>query len=125
MLLAFSAKPEELDILMLSLTFGNVDVQRCACILVSGFELSSADEATSGLDTEMLRWHDENVLTARQLFKERCHAVPLHRERKSMEGEPGQTEGLRDSGCAEADRSRGCYRAIGRAHDGCGFLPRY
>lgn len=28
MLLAFSAKPEELDILMLSLTFGNVDVQR-------------------------------------------------------------------------------------------------
>lgn len=29
MLLAFSAKPEELDILMLSLTFGNVDVQRC------------------------------------------------------------------------------------------------
>jgi inosine-uridine nucleoside N-ribohydrolase len=28
MLLAFSAKPEELDILMLSLTFGNVDVQK-------------------------------------------------------------------------------------------------
>lgn len=28
MLLAFSAKPEELDILMLSLTFGNVEVQK-------------------------------------------------------------------------------------------------
>ena len=33
MLLAFSAKPEELDILMLSLTFGNVDVQRHVPIL--------------------------------------------------------------------------------------------
>jgi hypothetical protein len=30
MMLAFSAKPEELDILMVSLTFGNVDVQRWA-----------------------------------------------------------------------------------------------
>lgn len=28
MLLAFSAKPEELDVLMISLTFGNVDVQK-------------------------------------------------------------------------------------------------
>jgi hypothetical protein len=28
MLLAFAAKPEELDILMLSLTFGNVEVQK-------------------------------------------------------------------------------------------------
>jgi hypothetical protein len=28
MLLAFSAKPEELDILMVSLTFGNVEVQK-------------------------------------------------------------------------------------------------
>lgn len=33
MLLAFSAKPEELDILMLSLTFGNVDVQRYVPLL--------------------------------------------------------------------------------------------
>lgn len=35
MLLAFSAKPEELDVLMLSLTFGNVDVQRyvTTCLL--------------------------------------------------------------------------------------------
>jgi len=35
MLLAFSAKREELDILMLSLTFGNVDVQRYASIFLS------------------------------------------------------------------------------------------
>jgi hypothetical protein len=32
MLLAFSAKPEELDILMLSLTFGNVEVQKYVAI---------------------------------------------------------------------------------------------
>ena len=28
MLLAFAAKPEELEVLMLSLTFGNVEVQK-------------------------------------------------------------------------------------------------
>ncbi|KAJ4986647.1 inosine-uridine preferring nucleoside hydrolase [Stagonosporopsis vannaccii] len=37
MLLAFSAKPEELDILMLSLTFGNVDVQSCLRNVVTLF----------------------------------------------------------------------------------------
>jgi hypothetical protein len=30
MLLAFAAEPEELEVLLLSLTFGNVDVQRFA-----------------------------------------------------------------------------------------------
>lgn len=35
MLLAFSAKREELDILMLSLTFGNVDVQKYVCSVSS------------------------------------------------------------------------------------------
>ena len=30
MLLAFSAKPEELEVLLLSVTFGNIDVQRSA-----------------------------------------------------------------------------------------------
>lgn len=30
MLLAFSAKPEELEVLLLSITFGNIDVQRSA-----------------------------------------------------------------------------------------------
>ncbi|UPX10854.1 uncharacterized protein EKO05_0001491 [Ascochyta rabiei] len=37
MLLAFSAKREELDILMLSLTFGNVDVQSCLRNVVTLF----------------------------------------------------------------------------------------
>ncbi|KAH3933669.1 hypothetical protein HBH45_041420 [Parastagonospora nodorum] len=37
MLLAFSAKPEELDILMLSLTFGNVEVQNCLRNVVTLF----------------------------------------------------------------------------------------
>ena len=32
MLLAFSAKSEELDILMLSLTFGNVEVKKYVCL---------------------------------------------------------------------------------------------
>jgi hypothetical protein len=36
MLLAFSAKPEELDILMVSLTFGNVDVQKYVSCFSSG-----------------------------------------------------------------------------------------
>ena len=29
LLLAFAAKPEELEVLMVSLTFGNIDVQKC------------------------------------------------------------------------------------------------
>ncbi|PSN72809.1 nucleoside hydrolase [Corynespora cassiicola Philippines] len=37
MLLAFSAKPEELEILLLSITFGNVDVQNCLRNIVSMF----------------------------------------------------------------------------------------
>ncbi|KAF2131567.1 nucleoside hydrolase [Dothidotthia symphoricarpi CBS 119687] len=37
MLLAFSAKPEELEILMLSLTFGNVEVQNCLRNVVTLF----------------------------------------------------------------------------------------
>jgi hypothetical protein len=35
MLLAFSAKPEELDILMVSLTFGNVEVQKYVSLFLS------------------------------------------------------------------------------------------
>ena len=30
MLLAFAASPEEIEVLLLSITFGNVDVQKCA-----------------------------------------------------------------------------------------------
>ncbi|OCK80617.1 nucleoside hydrolase [Lepidopterella palustris CBS 459.81] len=37
MLLAFSAKPEELEVLLLSVTFGNVDVQNCLRNIVSIF----------------------------------------------------------------------------------------
>ncbi|KAF1956178.1 nucleoside hydrolase [Byssothecium circinans] len=37
MLLAFSAKPEELEILMLSITFGNVDVHNCLRNIVTLF----------------------------------------------------------------------------------------
>ncbi|KAF1989346.1 nucleoside hydrolase [Aulographum hederae CBS 113979] len=37
MLLAFSAKPEELEVLLLSVTFGNVDVQSCLRNVVSLF----------------------------------------------------------------------------------------
>jgi inosine-uridine nucleoside N-ribohydrolase len=37
MLLAFSAKSEELDILMLSLTFGNVEVKNCLRNVVTLF----------------------------------------------------------------------------------------
>lgn len=40
MLLALSAKPEELDILMLSLTFGNVEVQKYVCCFPCGHFLS-------------------------------------------------------------------------------------
>ncbi|KAF2704542.1 nucleoside hydrolase [Pleomassaria siparia CBS 279.74] len=37
MLLAFSAKPEELEIMMLSITFGNVDVQNCLRNIITLF----------------------------------------------------------------------------------------
>ncbi|KAF3043216.1 hypothetical protein E8E12_008987 [Didymella heteroderae] len=45
MLLAFSAKPEELDILMLSLTFGNVDVQSCLRNVVTLFHYIGKERA--------------------------------------------------------------------------------
>jgi inosine-uridine nucleoside N-ribohydrolase len=34
MLLAFAAKPEELDILLISVTYGNVEVQRYIIIFI-------------------------------------------------------------------------------------------
>ena len=37
MLLAFSATPEEFEVLLISLTFGNVDVQNCLRNVVSLF----------------------------------------------------------------------------------------
>ena len=40
MLLAFSAKPEELEVLLLSVTFGNIDVQRSAYRSVVHVKLS-------------------------------------------------------------------------------------
>jgi inosine-uridine nucleoside N-ribohydrolase len=40
MMLAFSAKPEELEILMVSLTFGNVEVQK----YVSSFSSAPSDQ---------------------------------------------------------------------------------
>ncbi|KAF1930790.1 nucleoside hydrolase [Didymella exigua CBS 183.55] len=45
MLLAFSAKPDELDILMLSLTFGNVDVQSCLRNVVTLFHYIEKERA--------------------------------------------------------------------------------
>ncbi|KAG9205990.1 hypothetical protein G6514_006268 [Epicoccum nigrum] len=45
MLLAFSAKPEELDVLMLSLTFGNVDVQSCLRNVVTLFHYIGKERA--------------------------------------------------------------------------------
>ena len=55
MLLAFSAKAEELDILMLSLTFGNVEVQKYVGIfflfLVLWSGLAILRYCTSGMTT--------------------------------------------------------------------------
>ncbi|KAH8731012.1 Inosine/uridine-preferring nucleoside hydrolase domain-containing protein [Phaeosphaeriaceae sp. PMI808] len=54
MLLAFSAKKEELDILMLSLTFGNVEVQNCLRNVVTLFHY---------IEKERI-WRQENGRTA-------------------------------------------------------------
>ncbi|KAF2120878.1 Inosine/uridine-preferring nucleoside hydrolase domain-containing protein [Lophiotrema nucula] len=45
MLLAFSARPEELEILMLSITFGNVDVQNCLRNIVTLFHYIEKERA--------------------------------------------------------------------------------
>ncbi|KAJ4367547.1 hypothetical protein N0V83_007131 [Neocucurbitaria cava] len=45
MLLAFAAKPEELEILMLSLTFGNVEVQNCLRNVVTLFHYIEKERA--------------------------------------------------------------------------------
>lgn len=45
MLLAFSAKSEELDILMLSLTFGNVEVKNCLRNVVTLFHYIEKERA--------------------------------------------------------------------------------
>ncbi|KAK4999671.1 hypothetical protein LTR66_001356 [Elasticomyces elasticus] len=50
MLLAFAAKPEELQVLLVSVTFGNVDVQSCLRNVVSLFYV---------IEKEM-RWRAEN-----------------------------------------------------------------
>jgi hypothetical protein len=52
MLLAFSAKPEELDILMVSLTFGNVEVQK----YVSYFPSACVDPKTRICSRRALEW---------------------------------------------------------------------
>ncbi|KAJ4296744.1 hypothetical protein N0V90_006792 [Kalmusia sp. IMI 367209] len=45
MLLAFSAKPEELEVLMLSVTFGNVEVQNCLRNIVTLFHYIEKERA--------------------------------------------------------------------------------
>ncbi|KAF2691157.1 nucleoside hydrolase [Lentithecium fluviatile CBS 122367] len=45
MLLAFSAKPEELEVLMLSLTFGNVEVQNCLRNVITLFQQIEKERA--------------------------------------------------------------------------------
>ncbi|KAF2447593.1 nucleoside hydrolase [Karstenula rhodostoma CBS 690.94] len=45
MLLAFSAKPEELEVLMLSLTFGNVEVKNCLRNVVTLFQYIEKEKA--------------------------------------------------------------------------------
>ncbi|KAF2463367.1 nucleoside hydrolase [Lindgomyces ingoldianus] len=45
MLLAFSAKPEELQVLMLSITFGNVDVENCLRNIVTLFYFIEKERA--------------------------------------------------------------------------------
>ncbi|KAF2018627.1 nucleoside hydrolase [Aaosphaeria arxii CBS 175.79] len=45
MLLAFSAKPEELEVLMLSVQFGNIDVQSCLRNIVSLFQFIEKERA--------------------------------------------------------------------------------
>jgi inosine-uridine nucleoside N-ribohydrolase len=45
MLLAFSAKPEELEILLLSVTFGNVDVQSCLRNIITLFHYIEKEKA--------------------------------------------------------------------------------
>jgi hypothetical protein len=52
MLLAFSAKPEELDILMVSLTFGNVEVQK----YVSCFSSACVGPKTRICTRRSLEW---------------------------------------------------------------------
>ena len=39
MLLAFAAKPEEIDIMLLSVTYGNVEVEKCLKNVVSLFHV--------------------------------------------------------------------------------------
>jgi hypothetical protein len=60
MLLAFSATPEEIEILLISLTFGNIDVQNCLRNAVSLFhhmekEIEWRSKKGLGLGFETLR----------------------------------------------------------------------
>lgn len=80
MLLAFSASPEELEVLMLSLTFGNVDVQKYVYFLRFFYWMACCP---SFVEEELHHWlffivTAGYILTFVQLPKEYCHAVPLH-----------------------------------------------
>jgi hypothetical protein len=81
MLLAFSAKPEELDILMLSLTFGNVEVQKYVAVAFSN-SFDATFKADQGQRLACIKRSTKNyqklTLNALQLLEKCRHALPLH-----------------------------------------------
>jgi hypothetical protein len=80
MLLAFSAKPEELDILMLSLTFGNVEVQKYV-YHTSRDELSWTPTLVTCHDGYFvcnIFWNQELNCHLLQLPQECRHSFPPH-----------------------------------------------
>lgn len=81
MLLAFSAKKEELDILMLSLTFGNVEVKKyvcCSCVCSSLYSTWPL-LIVSFRRVDYSQENERDVLIVWiKLSTERSHAFPLH-----------------------------------------------
>jgi hypothetical protein len=90
MLLAFSAKPEDLDILMLSLTFGNVEVQKYVLGFADCFSLCEPHACHSGIPLCLLHNHDTpesleaNRIKSMQLFEKCRYTLLLHREGASV-----------------------------------------
>jgi inosine-uridine nucleoside N-ribohydrolase len=92
MLLAFSATPEEIEVLLISLTFGNIDVQNCLRNAVSLFhhmekEIEWRSKKGKELGFETLRASKPLVAVgAEEPLAEQLMMADFFRERSEQAG---------------------------------------
>jgi hypothetical protein len=108
LLLAFAASPEEVEVLLVSLTFGNIEVERYAIY----------NPANMYIYIYIYIYLHINKLPSQR------HVHAAHpRARNAMAQIPRQAGGLRGAARTQADRCGGRAGAAGRPEDARGLLP--